>query len=126
MSLDLYQKETAERLASLKPVMTLESEINSIAYILGTGAGASLLFFPLAYLALSRQFGFKFNNAKIAVLFGITVVLVGTINLLIETLFGKNTVTGYMDMFTALLLPLAVSGVVVYVAHKRTRHSVEN
>ncbi len=126
MSLDLYQKETAEHLASLKPVMTLEPEMNSIAYILGTGVGASLLLFPLAYLALSRQFGFKFSNAKIAVLFGITVILVGTVNLFIEMLVGKNTVTGYMDIFIALLLPLVLSGVVIYVAHKRTKQAMEN
>lgn len=93
--------------------------MHSLTYIVGAGVGASLLFFPLAYLALSNQFKFKFSNAKIVMLFGVAAFLVGTLNLLIEALIGRNNLYGYMDIFTALILPLIVSGVVIFVAYKK-------
>lgn len=90
-----------------------------MANILGTGIGGSILFFPLSYLALSRQFKFRFSNTKIAILFGLTAISIGILRFLIESAIGKGG-QDYTGIFNSLILPPIVSGVVIFIAYKKS------
>ena len=121
MSFDLYPDETKKHLDSLQKVSVLKDDffdrffsIDTLAFIVGSGFAFTLIFFPIAYLALAGQFKFKLPLKMTLGLFCLSVPLVGVT----QALLGRgdtNTLSGWFVLFG---VPLTVSLAVVFAAYR--------
>lgn len=97
----------------------------SLYFILGSGLASTLLLFPIAYIAISKQFSFKFSNLKILLYFCISVPLVG----ILQSAFGGGNTDSLSGWFILFGAPLIICLLVIYAAHRlsiaRTDHQWE-
>lgn len=96
--------------------------MNHFAFAFGEGLASSLLFFPLTYLALSRQLGVKFSNIKIIVLLLLTAFCIGLIDSMLR--IGFADVNPYLDLFAHLGIPIIASATVIFAAHKTSSNTI--
>lgn len=121
MSFDLYADETKNRIDSLPGVSVIKANsfdsffsMDTLTFILGSGFASALIFFPIAYLALAGQFGFKLSSRKIFGLFCLSVPLVGVA----QALLGRGDTDTLSGWFVLFCVPLMISLAIIFTAYQ--------
>ena len=91
-----------------------------IAGAVGGGIGASMLLFPLTYIAMKGKLFAPFSDMKIAMLFFVTCLVMG-----ITKLFIPRNVSPYWEVFASLLLPILVSALVIKLSETKSMQSTK-
>jgi hypothetical protein len=121
MSFDLYADEINNRIASLKGVSVIKVgffesffSMDTLTFIVGSGFASTLIFFPIAYLALAGQFRFKLSHRNIFGLFCLSVPLVGVA----QALLGRGDSDTFAGWFVLFCVPLIICLVSIFTAYQ--------
>ncbi len=88
--------------------------MNTLTFVIGSGFVSTLIFFPIAYYALTGQFKFKFSSSKIAWLFFLSIPLVGVL----QAILGGGNSESLFGWFVLFVIPLAACLTVIFATYR--------
>lgn len=88
--------------------------MDTLAFIVGSGFTSTLIFFPIAYLALKGQFKFRFPNLRIVGLFILCFPIVGSA----QAMLGRGDTDTFGGWFVLFGIPLLICLAIIFGAYR--------